>query len=128
MGWKYLPVCKNQFWAHLIPITKIRNGLKIWEIYKWKIWVFRNFWIFRFLQRRFYVIYGAKIKMMHFLIFLSRLGFSWRESNVLKMDFYLLVGIFSSPFSFVYGVNEHISEDRFFYSPCRWHWSVSCWY
>ena len=82
--------------------------------YKWV----KNFLIFRFLQKRFHVIYGAKIKMMHFLIFLSRFGFSWRESNMFKIEFYILVGIFSPFISFIYGVNKHIFRGSFFYSLC----------
>ena len=33
-----------------------------------------------------------------------------------QYGFYILVGIFSSPFSFVYGVNEHILGDRVFFT------------
>ena len=45
--------------------------------------------------------------MMHVLFLITRSGFWRRESNVLKIDFYLLVVIFCPFCDFLHGVNEH---------------------
>ena len=42
---------------------------------------------------------------------MPNIRFLWRDSNVLKMDVYPLVSIFSPFLNFLYGVNEHIFSE-----------------